>query len=68
MKYLGIVPTDAFLESATGLVNLAAQTSSSDSASAHTILSDTVFVQAHDSMQLQIPLRSGNELHIARKT
>jgi len=41
--------------------------SSSDSASAHTILSDTVFVKGHDSMELQIPPRSENEVRIARK-
>jgi hypothetical protein len=55
------VTTDAFSASATRLMNLAAQTSSSDSASAHTILSDTVFVKGHDSAQLQIPRRSGNQ-------
>jgi hypothetical protein len=49
-------------------MNLAAQTSSSDSASAHPILSDTVFVKDHDSRELQIPLRSEDELRIARKT
>jgi len=49
-------------------MNLAAQMSSSDSASAHPILSDTVFVKGHDSVELQIPLRSENELRMARKT
>jgi hypothetical protein len=48
-------------------MNLAAQTSSSDSASTHTILSDTVFVKGHHSMQLQIPRRSGNELRVRGK-
>jgi hypothetical protein len=62
------VATDAFSASATRLMNLAAQTSSSDSASAHPILSDTVFVKDHDSRELQIPLRSEDELRIARKT
>jgi hypothetical protein len=67
MKYLRTVTTDAFSASATRLMNLATQMSSSDSASAHTILSDTVFVKGHDSMELQIPPRSENEVRIARK-
>jgi hypothetical protein len=68
MKYLRIVATDAFSMSAIRLMNLAAHTSPPDSASAHTILSDAIFVKGHDSMQLQIARRSGNELRIARKT
>jgi hypothetical protein len=65
MNYLRIVATDAFSASRTRLMNLTAQTSSSDSAPAHTILSDTVFVKAHDSIELYIPLRSENELRMA---
>ena len=56
MNYLRIVATDAFSASRTRLMNLTAQTSSSDSAPAHTILSDTVFIKAHDSIELQMPL------------
>jgi hypothetical protein len=65
MNYLRIVATDAFSASATGLMNLTAQTSSSDSAPAHTILSDAVFIKAHDSSELRIALRSENELRMA---
>jgi hypothetical protein len=56
MKYLRIVLTDDFSASATRLMNFAAPTSASDSAHAHTILSDAVFLKGHDSIELQMPL------------
>jgi hypothetical protein len=41
-------------------MNLTARASSSYSAPAHTILSDTVFIKAQNSIELEIPLRSEN--------
>jgi hypothetical protein len=48
-------------------MNLAAATSSSDSASAHTIPSDTVFFKGHDSIEQQIPRRSGTNCALRGK-
>jgi len=60
MNYLRTVATDAFRACATRLMNLTARASSSYSAPAHTILSDTVFIKAQNSIELEIPLRSEN--------